>query len=219
MLGELLELLPAAGKQSFGQKGESRSWTTGLYAEGPFRGLRRATLDFPASTRLVCKAVRAVDPQAFFSSVALLQDVKSEPHKDKNNLPSAPSLVFALWVEGGSQECESSLPAGPRFGELLDVGTGPVSLQGHRTHLTLDWEYQEVRCCLLRQGFLQAEALDSTFLPEANRVTLSGLRNSSRTFDSTLGYPGEGPPWLAFWPSFIVLGTCFLRPPWAPQCS
>ena len=60
----------------------------------------------------------------------------------------------------------------PRFGELLDVGTGPVSLQGHRTHLTLDWEYQEVRCCLLRQGFLQAEALDSTFLPEANRVTL-----------------------------------------------
>ena len=71
VLGQLLELLPAAGKQRFGQKGESRSRTAGLYTQGPFRGIRRTTLEFPASTRLVCQVVRAVDLRAVFSSVAL----------------------------------------------------------------------------------------------------------------------------------------------------
>ena len=211
VLGELLELLPSAGKKRFGSEGGEKYWTTGLFSQGPFKGLRRAALDFPMSTRLACHVVSSVLPGFPFTSVALLQQVRSAPHVDRNNLRGWPSLVFPLapfkggsiWVEGGSASSLRSVKGKPRLGEELEVSRGPVLLDGHKLHMTLPWtgiRRVAVAYCVKDPGSVeapvlaQARRLGFTLPPKFPLRPPPGLGGKLVDFDATLGFPGEGPP-------------------------
>ncbi|CAE7155308.1 unnamed protein product, partial [Symbiodinium necroappetens] len=143
VLSGLLELLPAAGKVRFEHQGQVKVWTSGLYSQGPFKGVRSAAEKFPTATRLACMVVRAIDPSFAFSSISLLRDLKSLPHKDRNNLRGSASLVFAvssfeggdIWVEGGKEDCEAEVGGKVLLGAKVDFdstlgfpGEGPRAL-------------------------------------------------------------------------------------------
>ncbi|CAE6913350.1 unnamed protein product [Symbiodinium microadriaticum] len=167
-LGHLLELLPSEGRSRFGKEGGTKYWTTGLFAQGPFIGLRSVTARFPWATRLVVECVKSVCPGFEFTSVALLQQVRSSPHRDLNNHPGSRSAVFPLcafsggqiWVEGGAGDCKEKVADKVKHGELLEVARGVVFLDGSR---------------------------------------LAGpAKHRLKDFDSSLGFPGEGPLGLLF---------------------
>ena len=222
VLGELLNLLPQAGKKRFGLEGEEKFWTTGLYSQGPFRGVRKASLKFPWSTQLACRVVRQAAPEHCFTSVALLQDVRSAPHKDKNNAPGVPSLVCALshfeggqiWIEGGQEDTPETFDGVQKYGELLDPRTAPVYLDGHRTHLTCEWK--GTRQIAVAFCIRDAEGVPTPAWEVVRKLGFHLPRRRSRPprarssfhgldFDATLGYPGEGPFHL-----LLALLVCFL---------
>ncbi|CAE7151471.1 unnamed protein product [Symbiodinium necroappetens] len=207
---ELLDLLPQAGKRRFGLNGDEKFWTTGLYSQGPFRGVRKASFKFPLSTQLACCVVQRAAPGHVFTSVALLQNVRSAPHKDRNNAIGVPSFVCALsrfsggqiWVEGGCEDALENIEGSERYGELLDPQAGPVYLDGHRTHLTREW----VGTRKVAVAFCVKDA-DKVPAQDWETVRKLGFRLPRRRkrpppayssdlgvdFDATLGYPGEGP--------------------------
>ena len=62
---------------SRGQAGPNTfSWTSGAYAKGPLRGLRKHSSSFPACTRLLCRLVLQSFPDADFTAVAILRTFK-----------------------------------------------------------------------------------------------------------------------------------------------
>ncbi|CAE7488234.1 unnamed protein product [Symbiodinium sp. CCMP2456] len=213
VLGTLLTLLPGAGRVRFAREQEAvKYWTSGLYSQGPFRGLRSDSVRFPFATRLVCRIVAQVAPGFPFTTVALLHQVRSTLHKDRNNLKGLPSLVFPvssfkdgqIFVEGGKAEHEISFDGSPPLrGELLQVCEGPVFLDGHRQHATLDWtglRQVAVAFCIKDpwrvplQPCRKARELGFCF-PRHDRgwIRPGGF---SRRFDATLGFPGEGPTFI-----------------------
>ena len=225
VLSGLLELLPAAGRIRFEHEGQVKVWTTGLYSQGPFKGMRTASEKFPTATRLACKVVKAIDPSFAFSSISLLRDLKSQPHKDRNNLRGSASLVFALssfeggdiWVEGGKGDCQVEVEGDTRYGERLKVALAPVYLDGHRTHLTCDWKGTRevaVAYCIRDPwslpGKVRKRALDLGFaLPQGSPSDLPHRPGGATVdFDSTLGFPGEGPScWRLFLTIALLSGS------------
>ena len=219
VLSGLLELLPAAGRIRFEHEGQVKVWTTGLYSQAPFKGMRTASEKFPTATRLACKVVKAIDPSFAFSSISLLRDLKSQPHKDRNNLRGSASLVFALssfeggdiWVKGGKGDCQVEVEGDTRYGERLEVALAPVYLDGHRTHLTCDWKGTRevaVAYCIRDPwslpGKVRKRALDLGFaLPQGSSSDLPHRPGGATVdFDSTLGFPGEGP---SCWRLFLTI--------------
>ena len=222
VLGELLSLLPGAGKVRFSQEGMcEKYWTSGLFSQGPFRGLRSASLHFPASTRLACKVVSRISPGFPFSTVALLQQVRSSLHKDRNNLKGVPSLVFPLskfgsgqiFVEGCEGGVEQNIEGQWLRGEALPV------LDGHRRHATLEWHgfrQVAVACCVKDpwkvplRARRQASRLGFN-LPTAKSASEWISRGSRHLkFDPSLGFPGEGPAFRLTFLLFLAFAwTCF----------
>ncbi|CAE7233553.1 unnamed protein product [Symbiodinium sp. CCMP2456] len=208
-LGELLDLLPASDRSRFSGPGCSKAWTTGLFIHGPHCGLRRNFSIFPAATSLVCRSVLAVAKNYAFTTVSLLEEVKSSPHRDVNNLPGWPNLVFPIssftggeiWCEGGAATTPLTIDGSLHYGELLEVSRGPVWLDGSRLHCTLPW--QGTRKVAVAFAIRDIERLDTRSrrraaaagfpLPRRNgRWTAAGQANDVLDFDSTLGFPGEG---------------------------
>ena len=58
---------------------------TGAYRKGGIVGLRAACKRFPASTEVLARFVRQEQPSAIFSSIAILDNVPSDFHKDVAN--------------------------------------------------------------------------------------------------------------------------------------
>ena len=232
-LGQLLELLPSEGRSRFGREGGTKYWTTGLFAQGPFIGLRSVTARFPWATRLVVECVKSVCPGFEFTSVALLQQVRSSPHRDLNNHPGSRSAVFPLcvfsggqiWVEGGTCDCKEKVAGKVKYGELLEVARGVVFLDGSRLHLTRPWEgVRQVAVAYSvkdpwRASFA-ARRKCKYFgfpLPRLRAPSAPGpARRRIKDFDSTLGFPGEGPPrpslLLLFAWTFFVCPAALLGP-------
>ena len=209
-LGELLDLLPATDRSRFVPSDKTKAWTTGLFVHGPHLGFRRNFHSFPAVTALICRSVRAVAGGHAFTTVSLLEEVQSSPHKDINNFSGWPSLVFPIssfsggeiWCEGGASDTPRLIDGSVVHGELLDVSRGPVWLDGSRLHCTLPWEGS--RKVAVAFSIRDADKLDPK---SRSRATAAGFRfprrnscwsgagegNNVLDFDSTLGFPGEGP--------------------------
>ena len=219
-LGLLLDLLPREGKDRFASEEDALFWTTGVYIHGSLAGLRKACSRFPLSSALVCKVVHGICNKFPFTSVALLRDVRSELHRDSNNFRGWPSLVFPIgsftegqvWVEGGA--CDSPLLVGPDqlWGELLPIADGPAWLFGQRRHCTLPWK--GVRKVAVAYSVRDSQNLSLTERRQAQRIgfvfpkarssfAAAKLGGIKLDFDSTLGFPGEGPR-LLFLPLWIL---------------
>ena len=216
LLGELLDLLPQEGKERFGPKEGSKYWSSGLFVHGPYCGLRSAATKFPLSTKLACKCVAAAAPGFPFTTITLLLQVRSSPHKDVNNRRGWHSFVAPIgdfeggeiWVQGGREDTEETVH-GVRLNECLKVSAGLVWLYGGRLHLTRPWN--GVRKVVAAYSIRDLHLADQTCLRKAKslgfplpskRLDFEFAKAGGKhlDFDSTLGYPGEGPlPSVAFW--------------------
>ena len=78
------------------------SWTSGAYAKGPLRGLRKHSRSFPACTRLLCRLVLQSFPDADFTAVAIFKNLQTALHVDVNNdVNSCNYLIPVTSFEGG----------------------------------------------------------------------------------------------------------------------
>ena len=89
--------------------------------------------------------IRAAFPSATFCSVAVFTDLKAEPHIDSNNDERFMNRLLSafqggsVWVESDQGDVERSYRGRKRRGVLLDVASGPVSLDSSALHATEPW--------------------------------------------------------------------------------
>ena len=145
---EVMDLLPGeGGARASGWATSEKSWTTGAYVHGGVVALRKHCRLFKNVTILLGAILRAAHPGMEFSSAALFLDIKTEPHKDTNNLNGCPNLVVPLSAFTQGQICvqgdradtgASSLAQGS--GTLVDVANGPCSFDSSKYHYTMPWQ-------------------------------------------------------------------------------
>ena len=99
---------------------------------------------FRAVTHLLVSLVRSLNPDHYYSSVSMLLNTRSAPHRDSNNHSSSVNMVVPLsgfsqgqiWVELGGGDFEVN---GVR-GRLLEVTRPYVTFQPKQLHCTMFWE-------------------------------------------------------------------------------
>ena len=93
----------------------------GLFRHGGVVGLTSESTKFAGFLRLLHALVRAADPLFEYTSLTLLSQVRSLPHKDIGNVPGTWSLLLPLsmpssgghlWVEDPDGNLEYELPSG-----------------------------------------------------------------------------------------------------------
>ncbi|CAE7488995.1 unnamed protein product [Symbiodinium sp. CCMP2592] len=213
-IGELFDLLTCECRDRFGDKyGGSASVIASLRP-------RVQVVEKLAS------ADRSVSPGFPFTAVTLLQQVKASPHSDRNHPEASFNLICPIslfsggevWVQSpGGAVCET-IGGKKLAGELYDVACGPKVFDSRRIHFTRPWtglRKVAVAFCVREppkrrpdeQRRLRALGFK---LPKKDHREWCIAHRAEFDFDSSLGYPGEGPPRLAlFWTS-VLLGcsTC-----------
>ena len=128
-------------------RGQACSFSAGVFVHGGVLGLRRNCLEYPESVQVFTGLIRDACPELLFSSFTVNQNVETLPHTDSHNADWEPNCVLALssfrkggiWteVQDGTQP---RLHKGQRrFGEILDLQTGPKLLDPKRLHATEGW--------------------------------------------------------------------------------
>ena len=99
---DVLQLALLLPKQEPHAASAGSAFYTGAFRKGGLVGLRTSCRDFPLSTEVLTRYVRQVRPQAVFSSLAILDNVMSNYHKDVANA-HVDNHVFKLsqFSEGG----------------------------------------------------------------------------------------------------------------------
>ena len=131
------------------------SFSAGAFVHGGVVGLRKSCYEFPRSVRAFALYARQMHPGVVFSSLSVLRNTRSLPHRDSHNLRGEPNLIIplskfrggAVWIEteGGSvaiPDCNRT-----EVGELLEVCRGPRLLDPSRLHATMSWSGD--RCVLV----------------------------------------------------------------------
>ena len=170
---------------SRGQSGPNTfSWTSGAYAKGPLRGLRKHTSAFPACTRLLCQLVLRVFPDADFSAVAIFKNLRTSLNVDINNEVNSCNYLIPVtnfeggevWQQGPGTHVVQDELGYNLTGSLLRVADGPCVLNPRVTHCTLPWTGDRV----LVVAFKPAHASD---LSLAFRKQLIGLGFPAKSFE------------------------------------
>ena len=144
-----MELLPVT-MRPFQAEGDhasevnSGAFSTGAYVYSSQVGLMLHVRQFRAVTHLLASLVRSLNPDHYYSSVSMLLNTRSAPHRDSNNHSSSVSMVVPLsdfrqgqiWVELGGGDFEVN---GVR-GRLLEVTRPYVTFQPKQLHCTMPWE-------------------------------------------------------------------------------
>ena len=145
----LMELLPTT-MRSFQADGDqvsevnSGAFSTGAYVYSSQVGLMLHVRQFRAVTHLLASLVRSLNPDHYYSSVSMLLNTRSAPHRDSNNHPSSVNMVVPLsnfkcgqiWVEIGGGDVEVN---GVK-GRLTEVTRPFVTFQPKQLHCTMPWE-------------------------------------------------------------------------------
>ncbi|OLQ00509.1 hypothetical protein AK812_SmicGene16820 [Symbiodinium microadriaticum] len=147
MVLSLLSLLPGEHAARGDSGARTKSWTTGVFVHGGAIGLRRHCLDFPLSTSMLTRYASFVVPTHQYSSLSLLQNLKTSVHKDAHNswchfnavLPISSFSGGDIWsqVDGGPDKEE--VRGHPYGGRNLKVSDGAVYLDPHKYHFTRAW--------------------------------------------------------------------------------
>ena len=192
---DVLQLLSLLDSElpSRGQAGPNTfSWTSGAYAKGPLRGLRKHSSSFPACTRLLCRLVLQSFPDADFTAVAIFKNLQTALHVDVNNDENSCNYLIPItsfeggevWQQGpGSHVVQDELGY-DLVGSLLPVAAGPCVLNPRCTHCTLPWVGDRV----LVVAFKPKHASD---LSPAFREQLLGLGFPAKSFNRV---PAERQP-------------------------
>ena len=136
-LVKLFDLLPQAPPRRDSVGAPGSSFTSGAFAHGKgIMGCRSICRTHPFSAEAFCKYVSQVEPKHCFSSLTVLNNVRSAPHRDASNPPHSMNLILPLtefqhgqvWVEDVAgtvfREVDSQLVPG----RLLPVADGPQYL-------------------------------------------------------------------------------------------
>ena len=124
----------------------------GLFRHGGVVGITTESQECTGFLRLLHSFVRAVAPSFQYTSLTLLSQVKSLPHRDLGNVPGTCSLLLPLvmppsgghlWVEDPAGNLQYELPSGlscwGRHVPLLPLR--PVQVDPTKYHATQDWEH------------------------------------------------------------------------------
>ena len=123
----------------------------GLFRHGGVIGLTAETTRYTGFLRLLHSLVRAAAPSFQYTSLTLLSQVKSLPHRDLGNVPGTYSLLLPLampptgghlWVEDPDGNLEYELPSGRScWGRHVPLSPlQPVRVDPNKYHATQDWE-------------------------------------------------------------------------------
>ena len=194
---------------------------------GAFTGLRRSCSLYPEAIRTFCSFICEKTPPEFvFSNIAIFQNLRTEMHRDKNNLKATLNFAVAISAFEGGQVWLQADPASSKSGILLDVTAQGVYFNAReRLHCTCPWAGSRV-------VIVAFSLRGSDCLPKADALTLSslGFRVPSPGVDNShlesFGRPcpeppTEVPPPFRFRPPPPGIVPCAppLRPlgPWAPS--
>ena len=123
----------------------------GLFRHGGVVGVTSESERRPGFLRLLHSLVKAADPAFQYTSLTLLSQVQSLPHRDLGNVPGKPSLLLPLvmppsgghlWVEDPDGNLEYELPSGRScWGRHVPLfPLQPVHVDPSRYHATQAWE-------------------------------------------------------------------------------
>ena len=213
----LFESLPGEAPSRGVASEGSKSWTTGAYAQGNFRGLRTNTHLFPSCTEVMCRFLRQRAPHRTFAAIAIFQNLQSGRHKDVNNDGRFCNILFPLtefqgggvWIEHDQGSVQAPDQSASR-GTVLSVFPGPCFLDAQKSHATMPWNGRRV----LLVGFtpkgawedwLRAQTLlNLGFVPPANWTPPASLswhpRGSATASGPFSNTPDGGPTRSALGP-------------------
>ena len=123
----------------------------GLFRHGGVVGVTSESERRPGFLRLLHSLFKAADPAFQYTSLTLLSQVQSLPHRDLGNVPGKPSLLLPLvmppsgghlWVEDPDGNLEYELPSGRScWGRHVPLfPLQPVHVDPSRYHATQAWE-------------------------------------------------------------------------------
>ena len=118
-------------------------FSTGAYVYSASVGLMLHVRQFRAVTLLLASLVQSLNPNHFYSSISLLLNTRSAPHRDGNNHLQSENMVIPLsqfdrghiWCESG---CGDVVVNGVK-GTLLEVSRPYFTFQPKRLHCTMPW--------------------------------------------------------------------------------
>ena len=104
---KLFESLPGETPSRGSAGDDTKSWTTGAYAQGNFRGFRTNTHLFPSCTEVMCRFLRRRAPKRTFAALAIFQNLQSKRRRDVNNdgrfcnilVPLTLFQAGGVWIE------------------------------------------------------------------------------------------------------------------------
>ena len=128
-----------------------QSHVFGLFRHGGVMGITAESKSCPGFLSLLHSLVREAAPSFQYTSLTLLSQVRSLPHKDLGNVPGTCSLLLPLsmpssgghlWVEDPDGNLEYELPSGRScWGRHVPLSPfRPVWVDPTRYHATQEWE-------------------------------------------------------------------------------
>ena len=187
--------------------------TLGFFRHGGVLGITSEHRLFPGFVALLSRIMRECAPEATWTTLAVLADVQSEIHRDKNNLPESYNVVVPLSVpdvgggvwrqtDGGS-EMRHLKNGKAVVGEVVSLRPlVPVHLDARQYHATEPWE-KGTRVVLvgyslkaiLRADPNTVDALQRSGFVIPEQAVRSGTRRSvaesGRTLKPTEAVPGK----------------------------
>ena len=122
----------------------------GFFQHGGVVGVTREVKDSPGFTRLFARMVNELAPSHTFTTLTLLSETCSEPHKDKFNMPNSnliiplvvPATGGRLWIENvGGDEYRQVTPKQQVAGRVYPLRTlTPLALNPHKWHGSESWD-------------------------------------------------------------------------------
>ncbi|CAE7032352.1 unnamed protein product [Symbiodinium sp. CCMP2592] len=187
-LADVLQLItllesetPARGQEA----PNTFSWTSGAYAKGPLKGVRKHTSVFPACTRLLCKLVLQTFPDADFTAVVIYKNLQTALHVDVNNELGSQNYLIPItafqggevWQKGPGNDIVQDELGFSLSGSLVRVADGPCTLNPRETHCTMPWTGDRVLLVAFKPN--HAASLSSEY---RRRLLQAGFPESA--FDS-----------------------------------
>ena len=200
-----------------------RAFYAGGYRKGGVFGLRKHCKDFPRVIRVLTALLRRTVPSIPFTSIAVLDEVQSGPHKDLMN-SSSPNIVIPLslfkgggvWVEDISASEVREVHGCPMRGRVADFSLGhvlvPASTSYHQTEPWTGRRVVLIGYCLENKFSAQdAATLDSLGFPLPRDVGEAALPSS--TPNPSLP-EREVPMFIEICAGSAILASCFREVGW-----
>ena len=145
---KLFRLLPAQRAPRSKPTASAKSFFTGLFVHGGVLGLRSSSSEYPAATRLLCRAVTEACPGLKFSTVGVLRNMRADAHVDAHNSDTEPNFIWGisrfkgggLWIAAPEGQTAKQVNGKLLKGEVLDIRAHPALFNPHIVHATEAWE-------------------------------------------------------------------------------